>query len=119
MGYNIYITRKTNWSDTSGPQITPTEWLAVLDSDAELSRATDTGDDTLAGAWKGDTLFYFTDGEVTCKNPDENTIRKMVDIAARLKATVQGDDGEQYPSALKSSGSQAKQSFWSRLFGGG
>jgi hypothetical protein len=96
MGYDLHITRKANRSDDEGDSITPEEWLAVLDSDSELSRATDTGDDTLAGAWKGDSLFWFHDGEITCKNPDEPIIRKMVAIAQRLGANVQGDDGEVY-----------------------
>jgi hypothetical protein len=57
MGYDIHITRKANWSDDEGDSITSEEWLAVLDSDSELSRATDTGDDALAGAWKGGQSF--------------------------------------------------------------
>ena len=120
MGYDLHITRKANWSDDEGDSITPEEWLAILDSDAELSRATDTGDDTLAGAWKGDSLFWFDNGEITCKNPDEPIIRKMVQIAQRLGANVQGDDGERYPDSLETPKPTAsKPSFWRRLFGGG
>ncbi len=120
MGYDIHITRKANWSDDEGDTIAPDEWMAVLDSDPELSRATDTGDDTLAGAWKGDTLFWFDNGEITCKSPDEGIIRKMVLIAERLGANVQGDDGERYPEPLSPVKPIAsKPSFWRRLFGGG
>lgn len=72
------------------------EWLAMLDADPELSRAADSDDDMLAGTWKGETIFWFTDGEVRCKNPDQPVICKIVEIAERLKATVQGDDGEIY-----------------------
>jgi hypothetical protein len=96
MGYDLHITRKAHWSDEDGPTIGSDEWLSILDSDPELSRATDAGDDTLAGAWKGDTLFWFDDCEVRCKNPDDAIVRKMVQIAGRLNATVQGDDGEIY-----------------------
>jgi hypothetical protein len=117
MGYDIHITRKANWSDDEGDAIAPEEWLLALDSDPELSRATDSGDDTLAGAWKGETLFWFHDGEVTCKNPDEAIIRKMVEIGARLGANVQGDDGERYPAALIPAKPASKTSFWRRLFG--
>jgi hypothetical protein len=123
MGYDLHITRKENWTDDNGESITPDEWLSVLDADPELSRATDTGADTLAGAWNGQTLFRFDNGEITCKNPDEPTIRKMVAIAQRLRANVQGDDAERYPDALAPAQPTAapappKPSFWRRLFGG-
>ena len=96
MGYDLHITRKPEWFDDDGPIITPDEWLTLIDADPELSRTTDTDDDALAGAWKGETTFWFSDGEVRCKNPDRPTICKMVAIAQRLRATVQGDDGEVY-----------------------
>jgi hypothetical protein len=118
MGYALHITRKASWSDEDGPTISTPEWLAVLDSDPELSRATYTGDPVPAGAWNGDTVFWFNDGEISCKNPDEPIIRKMVFIARQLGATVQGDDGEIYPEALNvvsPSPPQTKPSFWKRL----
>ena len=119
MGYDLHITRKVHWSDEDGPTISPDEWLAVLDSDPELSRATDAGTDgSLSGAWKGETLFWFDDGEVVCKNPDEAIIHKMVTIAKRLGATVQGDDGEHYPESLPPPKPAARPSLWRRLFGG-
>ncbi|MGN6505181.1 MAG: hypothetical protein ACTHM6_06410 [Tepidisphaeraceae bacterium] len=119
MGYDLHITRKENWSDEEGELITSSEWVGVLDSDPELSRATDTGDDTLAGALKGETVFWFDNGEITCKNPDESIIQKMVQIAERLGANVQGDDGERYPESLPSAKPSTNPSFWRRLFGGG
>ena len=96
MGYDLHITRKAQWIDEDGPSISPQEWLALLEADPELSRATDARDDELTGAWKGQTIFWFTDGEVRCSNPDQPMIRKMVAIAEQLGATVQGDDGEIY-----------------------
>jgi hypothetical protein len=117
MGYDLHITRKADWTEEGGERITPEEWLSVLESDPELSRATDAGD-ALAGAWKGETLFWFDNGEITCKNPDEAIIRKMVQIAERLGANVQGDDGERYPEALVQVRPEAKRSLWHRLFGG-
>jgi hypothetical protein len=96
MGYDLHITRKRHWVDEDGPVITPDEWLAVLDSDPELSRATDAGDDPHAGAWKGQTLFWFTDGEIRCSNPDRPIVQKMYEIAQRLQASLQGDDRETY-----------------------
>jgi hypothetical protein len=54
------------------------------------------GGDMLAGAWNGETIFWLSDGEVRCKNPDEDIIRKMVAMSERLYGTVQGDDGEVY-----------------------
>jgi hypothetical protein len=36
---------------------------------------------------------------VFTKDPDQPTVAKMIAIAARLAAKVQGDDGELYTSA--------------------
>ena len=88
MGYDLHITRKTQWIDRDGPAISADEWQLLLESDPELSRATDGGGDMLAGAWKGQTIFWFSGGEVRCTNPDRPAIRKMVAIAQRLHATV-------------------------------
>jgi hypothetical protein len=96
MCYDLRITRKTPWTGEDGPTISADEWLSLLDADPELSCASNPGDDSLAGAWKGETLFWFADGEVCCKNRDEPTVRKMVSMAERLGAMVQGNDGKVY-----------------------
>lgn len=96
MSYHLHITRKAQWRDEGGPTISRDEWLALLDEDPELSRAADAGGDVPVATWKGRTIFWFTDGEVRCRNPNEPTIRKMAAMAKRLGATLQGDVGEYY-----------------------
>ena len=81
MGYGLHITRRKSWSDEHGPAITEQEWLAQVGGDADLA------------------ALYWDHGNVEAKNPDEALVRKMVSVAARLNATVQGDDGESYDSA--------------------
>ena len=39
-----------------------------------------------------------TQGDIFTKNPDPSTIEKMISIAKKLNARVQGDDGEIYIS---------------------
>lgn len=40
--------------------------------------------------------FDYSNGNFVCKNPDDEIIKKMLDIAQRLNAKVQGDEGELY-----------------------
>jgi len=114
MGYDLHITRKDDWCD-EGSDITAEEWLAVVAVDPELLPD---------GALKGDapgpgggppaqrpntavfwckpgdddsSIYLWLDGgNVTAKNPDLDTVRKMWRIAELLGARLQGDDGEIY-----------------------
>ena len=103
MGYELHITRKTNWSDATGPEIGRDEWLAYIQSDSSL--ATPFHDDPVFATWKGctaypETWFSWSDaGYIHTKNPDEATIDKMVEITRALRAKVQGDDYEVYLSS--------------------
>jgi hypothetical protein len=98
MGYDLHITRRSQWSDDEGPEITLEEWKAYVESDAEVRPDADNGPtDFLWSAHPQEPWPLWWDrGEVNTKNPDEATIRKLVAIAKRLSATVQGDDGEIY-----------------------
>ena len=40
--------------------------------------------------------FWFIDGAVETKNPDEATVKKMVQLAKKLKARVIGEENEEY-----------------------
>jgi hypothetical protein len=81
MGYGVHITRRKSWSDADGTAITEQEWLAQVGGDSDLAS------------------LYWDDGNVDAKNPDTALVRKMVSVAAVLRATVQGDDGESYDGA--------------------
>jgi hypothetical protein len=102
MGYDLHITRKDNWSDEAGPVIDEAEWRRIIDEDGELSLDMDSQSQVSDGqwvfaAWKGEQgVLWWRAGEIVSKNPDELLIAKMVQIAGRLGATVQGDDGEIY-----------------------
>jgi hypothetical protein len=94
----------------------------VIEEDLELQLDTDTSctmsdGEYVFAAWNDQpgALGYYN-GEIRVKNPSEPLIRKMVAVADRLKANVQGDDGERYPEALESR-RRRKPSFWQRLFG--
>lgn len=102
MGYDLHITRKNNWFDEDGPSITEQEWRLAIEQDPELQLDTDTccsmsDGDYVFAAWNGvPGILGYYHGEIRTKNPDEALVRKMVAIARRLGAQVQGDDGEVY-----------------------
>jgi len=120
MGYDIYITRKVNWFDKDGKDISLSEWLAFVHSDPEMrldgfaEAATPDGDTirieseglsvwtAYSGHMKDSNMawFDFRDGHVVVKNPDKEIRQKMHQIAQRLHGRVQGDDGEYYGPPL-------------------
>lgn len=53
------------------------------------------------GLWSGPSIYPdpwldWSEGNIHSKNPDDRLIDKMVEVAKRLNAKVQGDDGEIY-----------------------
>jgi len=117
MGYELNITRQENWFDEDdSQQISLDEWMQILSNDKEMrldgfAEATTTNGDTISveseglSVWtkySGNGLngnyawFDYRRGNIICKNPDDEIIGKMLDIAERLNAKVQGDEGEIY-----------------------
>lgn len=116
MGYDVHITRKEEWSDDDGPVITLDEWLAVIDADPDLrhdgfAETTTPDGSTLRVEYPGLAVWTahpvhrepgnlawisFSEDELVVKNPDPPLLAKLVEIAARLGANVQGDEGERY-----------------------
>lgn len=117
MGYDLHITRQENWFDeNSSRQISFDEWTQFLANDKDMrldnfAEATTTNGDTIRvereglSVWtkySGNGLngnyawFDYREGRIVCKNPDEEIIGKMLDIAKLLNAKVQGDEGEIY-----------------------
>jgi hypothetical protein len=117
MGYDIHITRKENWFDQEPTRnISLEEWKDILASDDEMqldgfAEATTTNGETIRVDNKGLSVwtaysnnglngnhawFEYSQGNIVCKNPDDETINKMLVIAERLNAKVQGDEGEIY-----------------------
>lgn len=117
MGYDVHITRRTPWWAEDGEQITAREWAAVVAADSDLemvqaARVSPRGQDAVLeyrnpwlaqmathperdtdGAW-----LDWRHGRIVVKNPDESLLEKMREIAGKLGAHVQGDDGEYYDS---------------------
>jgi len=108
MGYDIHITRKEHWSDEDvSLDISLSEWNLIVSNDLELEIDdsakifTSDGERNLC-KWKKKinekdiAWFDLYDGNISAKNPNDDTISKMCAIALLLKAKVQGDDSEIY-----------------------
>jgi hypothetical protein len=100
MGYDVHITRADNWADNDGCAITIAEWQSLIANDPEL--CIDDQNGFGYAIWKAhpdnlDIWLCWDDGNISTKNPDEPLLKKMIQIAERLGARVQGDDGEWYP----------------------
>ena len=143
MGYEVHITRRSDWSDEDGPGISLEEWLQFVRGDPEMrldgyaeAQHSEGGilrvEDPSLCVWTGHprqgqeaglAWFYHSDGNVVVKNPDEAILRKMWQIAQHLVARVQGDDGELYgpdgkmmPEALAGSEASRKERPWWRFW---
>jgi hypothetical protein len=98
MGYDLHITRRADWNE-EGNDITAEEWLKIVAADPELTLRPENGPhfaqwsgvSKLPGPW-----LDWSDGQIFTKNPDRALGAKMISIAQKLSASVQGDDGETY-----------------------
>lgn len=116
MGYEIHIVRRNDWDNyEEDSNILLDEWLAYVHEDNELE-LTNGYLIKIPGAgntfqnvpgfcnWNGHPTkvrddkpwFDYGYGRISAKYPDDETIKKMIAIADRLNAQVQGDDGEFY-----------------------
>jgi hypothetical protein len=98
MPYELHITRKSFWADT-GDDISSEEWRAAVAADPELAPLPDRGPN--AALWSGpskraEPILDWSFGNVVASDPDRPLIDKMVGLAARLDARVQGVNGELY-----------------------
>jgi hypothetical protein len=103
VGYDLYITRRKYHGDEDGPRITEAEWNALVEAETEMEFR-DSRNPLLA-TWSGkseypDPWFDYSAryGSIDTKNPDKPIIAKMLEMAKKLEAKVQGDDGEVYTS---------------------
>jgi hypothetical protein len=99
MGYNLYITRAAWHHSNADRHITAEEWLKYIEGDPELSLAGYNG--KYFALWSGkstypDPWLDWSRGNIFSKSPDDAIVNKMVAIAKKLGAKVQGDDGEVY-----------------------
>jgi len=101
MGYDLHITRGENWAENNGHYISYEEWLTLVETDPELTP--DSRNGPYFAKWSGPSKdnypwFDWFEGNIYTKYPDRIMLEKMLQIADRLGATVQGDDGEIYES---------------------
>jgi hypothetical protein len=124
VGYNLYITRRKDWSDDGDPSISIEEWRVYVESDPELRMDDSLGEHVAvwSGPSKHETPWLaWASGHVETKNPDQPLIQKMAAVASALGATVRGDDGESYsqsgaPEPVPSPGLfERAKDWWSRV----
>lgn len=99
MGYDLHITRAEFHATNEGQEITADEWMRYVASDPELEASPANGEYFVL--WSGPSRYpdpwldWFA-GNIYSKNPDKAIVGKMLQIARRLGARVQGDEGEFY-----------------------
>jgi hypothetical protein len=100
MGYDVHITRASDWTKNAGSEIRAEEWQARVAADPQL--APDSANGPNAVLWnahpegKKDAWLDWSQGNVYSTNPDPALIGKMRAIADDLNAQLQGDDGKVY-----------------------
>lgn len=102
MGYDLHATKAKHWTKSDRREITATAWQGLVSGDPELHPDLTNGPHAVtwadpAGRHHG--WFDWYGGAVYTTNPDRATVGKLLDIAARLDARVQGDSGEFYTKA--------------------
>ena len=101
MGYELHITRAGNWAENQDDYIQAEEWLSLIETDAELTLNIRNG--PYFAMWSGTSeydqpWFDWSEGNIHAKYPDQMMLGKMLQIADKLRAKVQGDEGEEYKS---------------------
>ena len=106
MGYDLHVVRTENWFDSETDPVTKAEVDHLILSDDSLAWSTadyvDMSDDDgivtryYLICWNGQPTFWWYRSEITCKNPDESQVLKLLEIAKALGAMLVGDDCERY-----------------------
>ncbi len=99
MGYDLHATRANHWIRSAGHEISAAEWGEVITWDPDLQR--DKSHGTHAVVWvdrEGTNRGWFDwyDGAVYTTDPNGATVEKLLELATRMKARVQGDADEFY-----------------------
>lgn len=93
--------------DTEEFPISEQEWMAVVEDDDELLTSPDDArsyyrtngapERQFGVKWSWNyAMLWYGNGAISVKNPDDETIAKMVQIANKLKARVLGEEDEEY-----------------------
>lgn len=101
MSYQVYITRAEFWAENEGSEISAAEWLELLRKDAEISQDEANGPYfvVLGGSQEStESWLDWSEGNLYTSYPNRAMQKKMLQIAGKLGAVIQGDDGEIYAS---------------------
>lgn len=106
MGYDLHIVRTEHWRDASSAPVTKADVDRMIAADESLSWSTSDYADMKEkdGSiiryffinWNGEPAFWWCRSEITCKNPTDDQIFKLAEMAKALGARLVGDDGEYY-----------------------
>lgn len=99
MSYHVYITRAEFWAENNGMEITADEWLRLIRTDPQLTHDESNGPRfaRVSGPPDGQQGWLdWSDGNVYANYPNRALFRKMLQIAGRFGAELQGEDGEVY-----------------------
>jgi hypothetical protein len=114
MAYEIHISKTKEWNESQKAPIKPNELLEIINLDPELISEgqgvegknpgtgevinvnTDLSFKYLNKITKQEYYYHLVGSHVRFKYIDENQIQKAKEIASKLKAYVQGDEGEYY-----------------------
>jgi hypothetical protein len=98
MAYQLHVTRASDWMQSGELPITAAEWLRLIRTDSELVQDSRQGPYFVrwSGAAGRDCWLEWADGRINTKYPNGALLKKLVAIAERLGAKVQGDGGEVY-----------------------
>ncbi len=99
VGHDVYITRAPHYLDGAQVPIDKRDWRALAGGDPELTVPDPSVPDFVV--WTGPTAAQnpwidLVEGNLFSRSPDHSFVRKLIDIAGRLGARVQGEGGELY-----------------------
>jgi hypothetical protein len=106
MGIYVYVTRRADPFDHTGPQITRDEWLKLVASDADLSLE-DAPDrfpgykDAVYVTWKSypggyPAWFVWFKGNIEVKGLDDDLLGKLRAFASAFDARIVSELGETF-----------------------
>ena len=109
LSYDLHVVRTSSWLDAEDDPILKADVDALVEADDELEWSTEDWVDLTEGRkqkptryfmilWRGHPCFLWCRNQITCSRPTEEQTGKLVEIAERLDAHVEGDDGECYTS---------------------
>ncbi len=106
MGYDLHIVRTEKRLDSPSTPVTKADVDRIIASDDSLSWSTSDYVDVKEDDgnvvryffinWKGQPAFWWHRSEIRCKNPTEEQILKLAEMAKALGALLIGDDDERY-----------------------